>query len=259
MQSKYTLAAGLAFCTLLFCALSATAQQATPTPTSTPAAQLQPLTAAITQQVPVSLTLRIPGATGAQTVTIPVILSLNIQVGLARPISPALGISVVAVQPKGPATPTVSLATAAPPTATPTAQLAATNTPPVLTSTPTVTATVTATPTKAAVVAPQCASPGSLITTPGVNQVVSGTVGIQGTAEEANFDYYKLEYAVGANAGEAAEYRYFAGGATPVRSGPLGVFDSRALPNRAYSLRLTVVDKTGNFPPPCQVTVLVQN
>ncbi|MFN8495471.1 MAG: hypothetical protein U0350_48195 [Caldilineaceae bacterium] len=254
MKIKIGLSVGLAILTLTLFTIIATAQQTTSTPNSTPVAQLQPLNAVIAQQVPVSLTLRIPGATGVQTVTIPVVLSLNIQVGLARPISPAIGVSVVAIQPKGPATPTVSLATA-----TPTALPVATNTPPAPTSTPVVTATITATPTKAAVVAPQCPSPGSVITAPGVNQVVSGTVTLKGTAEGANFDYYKLEYAVGANASEAVEYRYFAGGATAVHNGPLGAFDSRALPNRAYTLRLTVVDKTGNYPQPCQVTVLVQN
>ena len=98
-----------------------------------------------------------------------------------------------------------------------------------------------------------------MITAPGVNQVVSGTVPIHGIAEHTNFDYYKLEYAVGANANEAAEYRYFAGGSKQVNNGLLGTLDSRALPNRAYTLRLSVVDTTGNFPPPCQVTVLVQN
>lgn len=257
MQSKFGLSIGVACLTVVFCTMVATAQQATPAPVSTPAAQLQPLNAVITQQVPVSLTLRIPSVTGVQTVTIPVVLSLNIQVGLARPISPMLGVSVVAVQPKGPVTPTISLATVAP--ATPTVAPATTTTPPAVTSTPTVTATVTPTPTKVVFVAPQCSSPGSVITAPGVNQVVSGTVSIRGAAEDTNFDYYKLEYAVGANASEAAEYRYFAGGATPVSSGLLGTFDTRAFPNRAYTLRLTVVDKTGNFPPPCQVTVLVQN
>jgi len=125
--------------------------------------------------------------------------------------------------------------------------------------TATVTPTATATPTRPVVVAPFCPSLGTVITSPGVNQVVSGTVQIRGSAEATNFDYYKLEYAVGANADETAEYRYFAGGNEPVNNGPLGSFDSLALPNRAYTLRLIVVDTTGNYPEPCQVTVLVQN
>src|SRR5215211_7174525 len=103
-----------------------TAQQATPQPNNPHAntAQIQPLTAVITQQVPLSLTLRISGATGVQTVTVPVLLNLNIQVGLARPITSSLGISVVAVQPQATITPTIRVVVAAP--ATPTAPAATT-------------------------------------------------------------------------------------------------------------------------------------
>ncbi len=251
-----------------------TAQQATPLPNTLTAstAQIQPITAVITQQVPVSLTLRISGATGVQTVTVPVLLNLNIQVGLARPIASAFGVSVVAVQPQATITPTVSVVTPAP--ATPTA-LPATTTPVLNTPTPasttapitgtptlttTATPTVTATPTRPAIIAPACPSPGTVILSPGVNQVLTGTVNIVGTAGLTNFDYYKLEYAVGANASnDASAYNYFAGDSTPITNSVLGVFDTLSLPNRAYTLRLTVVDKTGNFPLPCKVTVLLQN
>lgn len=273
MQIKVWISAGVALVLLTLFTVMATAQQATPTGSNgNPAvAQIQPITAVITQQVPLSLTVRISGSTGVQTITVPVLLNLNLQIGLARPLSAGLGIMVVAVQPQASITPTVRLETPIPATPTaPAATATPTTNPPTataptlpLTSTPTLTATVTptatATPTRPAVVAPVCPSPGTVITSPGVNQVVSGTVPIRGIAEETNFDYYKLEYAVGANANEASEYRYFAGGREPVDHSVLGAFDSLALPNRAYTLRLTVVDKTGNFPPTCQVTVLVQN
>lgn len=228
--------------------------------------QIQPMTAVITQQVPVSLILRLPlGPAGVQTITVPVLLNVNIQVGLAQPVSRALSVSLIAVQRSTVNPSAVSVVTPAPTTPIPTATRAASTPTPVattspLTGTPTVTTTVLATSTRPAVVAAQCPVPSAAITSPGVNQVVSGTVNIRGTATHENFDYYKLEYAVGANANQAvAEYRYFAGAHTPVTNNLLGVFESRNLPNRAYTLRLTVVDKTGNFPPPCQVTVLVQN
>ncbi|CAN5590035.1 hypothetical protein BH10CHL1_BH10CHL1_25430 [soil metagenome] len=267
MLRKSWITLGLAVTILIIFTVIVAAQQATPQPNTPTAntAQIQPLTAAITQQVPISLTLRISSATGVQTVTVPVLLNLNIQVGLARPITSALGISVVAVQPQATITPTISVITPAPATPTaPAATATPTGTTIPITGTPTLTTTatptVTATPTRPAIVAPACPSPGTVILAPGVNQVLTDTVNIVGTAQQTNFDYYKLEYAVGANAGnDASAYNYFAGGSTPITNSVLGVFDTLALPNRAYTLRLTVVDKTGNFPLPCKVTVLIQN
>ncbi len=274
MLRKSWITLWLAVTLLVIFTVIVTAQQATPQPNAHTAstAQIQPITAIITQQVPISLTLRISGATGVQTVTVPVLLNLNIQVGLARPITSAFGISVIAAQPQATTTPTIRVVTPAP--ATPTVR-PATATPVLNTPAPTVTAapitgtptltttatpTVTATPTRSAVIAPQCPSLGTIIASPGVNQVVSGTVTIRGTAARTNFDYYKLDYAEGANANNyASEYRYFDGDNTPITNSVLGVLDSRALPNRAYTLQLTVVDKTGNYLEPCRVTVLVQN
>ena len=273
MLRKSWITLWLAVTLLIIFTVIVTAQQARPQSNNPnpSTAQIQPITAVITQQVPISLTLRISSATGVQTVTVPVLLNLNIQVGLARPITSAFGISVVAVQPQATTTPTIRVVTPAPatPTARPATPTPVINTPAPgaptvpITGTPTLTTTatptVTATPTRIPIIAAQCPSPGTIISSPGVNQVVSGTVNIRGTAD-TEFAYYKLEYAVGANAGnDASEYRYFDGGSRPITNSVLGVLDSRVLPNRAYTLRLTVVDKTGNFPPACQVTVLVQN
>ncbi len=108
-----------------------------------------------------------------------------------------------------------------------------------------------------AVVPPSCPDPRAVITSPGVNQVVSGPVTITGTAIHDQFDYYKLEFAPGANA--EGGFGYFDGAAGPVNNGVLGVFNSGAVPNGAYTIQLTVVDTTGNYPPPCRVTITVQN
>jgi len=45
---------------------------------------------------------------------------------------------------------------------------------------------------------------------------------------------------------------------SPVSGGVLETFNSDAYPAGTYTLRLVVVDQTGNYPPPCRVTVIVQ-
>jgi len=102
-----------------------------------------------------------------------------------------------------------------------------------------------------------CADPNSAITSPGVGQVVNGVIGVTGTANNPTFQYYKLEYAPGVDA--TGGFVYFSGQDTPVAGGLLGSFNSTALPNGDYTLRVVVVDQTGNFAAPCQVSVSVQN
>jgi hypothetical protein len=110
---------------------------------------------------------------------------------------------------------------------------------------------------QAPVIAPACGDARSTLSSPGGNQVVSGVVGVTGTASHDNFQYFKLEYAPGLNAGGG--FVYFAGSNTQVNGGVLGNLDTRALPNGDYTIRLTVVDQTSNYPPPCDVSIIVQN
>ena len=107
------------------------------------------------------------------------------------------------------------------------------------------------------VVPAACADPNSSITSPGVGQTLTGVVAVTGTANNGAFQYYKLEYAPGANADGG--YVYFAGANAPVVGGVLGNIDTTALPNGDYTLQIVVVDQTGNFPPPCRVPVIIQN
>lgn len=138
--------------------------------------------------------------------------------------------------------------------------------PPTNTPEPTPTATVVAPPTNTpeptptappAVVAPVCADSRLAFFTPGVGQVLSGVVSITGRAAHENPDYYKLEYAVGANA--EGGYVYFDGNKGQVDGGILGTLNTTALPNGEYTLQITMVDLTGNFPPPCRVSIVIQN
>ena len=107
------------------------------------------------------------------------------------------------------------------------------------------------------VLPPVCPDERSVITSPGVNQVVNGAVSVTGTAVHEAFSYYKLEFAPGADAGGG--YVYFAGAQSPVAGGLLGNLDTTALPNGDHTIQLIVVDQSGNFPAPCRVTISVQN
>lgn len=105
------------------------------------------------------------------------------------------------------------------------------------------------------VVAPSCPDARSVISSPGVDQVVSGVVPIMGSATHESFNFYKLEFAPGANA--QGGYVYFDGTAAPIQGGVLGNFNTTSLANGAYTIQLVVVDQTANYPPPCRVTVTV--
>ena len=146
-----------------------------------------------------------------------------------------------------------------------------TNTPLPATTVPTITPTRPATavpevveelpttaPVQSAVVqAPLCPDGRSVLQQPGSNQEVSGTISIIGTATHDQFQYYKIEYAAGANATQG--FAYLAGDNSAVIGSRLATVDTRVLSNGQWTLQLIVVDQTGNFPPPCRVTISVRN
>ncbi len=152
---------------------------------------------------------------------------------------------------------------------TPTVVLLATPTP-TPQPTPTPTTTPTPTPTRVRVrptprpvptptptpAPPQCPDPRAVITSPGQGAVLTGPTQITGTAQHEIFQFYKLEFGIGPN---PQQWSYFDGKETPVVNGVLGTFNASAVPNGVYTIRLVVVDQTGNYPPPCQVTVTVQH
>ncbi len=116
----------------------------------------------------------------------------------------------------------------------------------------------TATPVPAPAVAPAlCADGRASIVSPGNGAVVNGLVSLVGTAQHDNFDFYKLEYAPGNDASQG--FAYFDGGQSQVVGGLLGTFNSPGYANGVYTLRLVVVDTSGNYPLPCRVTITVQN
>ncbi len=103
-----------------------------------------------------------------------------------------------------------------------------------------------------------CPDANVRITSPGVNQAVQGNVPIRGTANIPSFQYYKIEVGPGAN---PRDYEWTVVGQlhqAAVVGGVLETFNSGAYPPGTYTLRLVVVDQTGNYPEPCRVTIAVQ-
>jgi hypothetical protein len=250
----------------------------------TPAVSVQPSVAAanVQQTVPITLTLTIPGPDGPLTVEVPVFLSLDIRIGISPDLTTTLQVTPSVVT-EVEATPTAtveaitedagedvdvtventdeepteeptSTPTAPDPTETPGPDEAEATEVPLPTATPT--ATVAPEPV---VVAPACPDPRAVITSPGNGQVISGTVEIMGSATHENFLYYKLEYAQGESIDPDATFVYLADARVQVTGGLLAAFDSTTFANGAYTLKLTVVDNSGNFPPPCTVSTVITN
>jgi hypothetical protein len=160
------------------------------------------------------------------------------------------------------ATPTTTITPSPPPptitatvdpavaTLTPAAQQAAP------TDAPTATPTPEAAPAQPVAAAPICDARGN-ITAPGNGATVSSVFNLVGTATHDAFNFYKVEFAPGANA--TSGFTYLADGRGPVFGGTLASVDTRGFGNGPWTFQLTVVDQTGNYPEPCRVTVIVQN
>ncbi len=94
------------------------------------------------------------------------------------------------------------------------------------------------------------------ISSPQPGAVVHGTVLITGTAIHPRFSFYKVEYAAEPSAnwvviGDLVR--------TQVQDGVLLQWDTRAVPDGSYSLRLVVVDETGNYIEAVVRQIAVQN
>lgn len=147
-----------------------------------------------------------------------------------------------------------------------------TPTPPPATITPTFTATATRPPrpvkptstsevvaTEApAVRPPSCPNPNVRITSPGVNQVVRGNMPVRGSANIASFQYYKVEIGPGTSPKDPQWTVIGQLHNTPVAGGVLETLNSGAYAPGTYTVRLVVVDQTGNYPQPCRVTINIQ-
>jgi hypothetical protein len=102
-----------------------------------------------------------------------------------------------------------------------------------------------------------CPDVRAVISSPGNNAAVSGVFTLIGTATHDQFNFYKVEFAPGANAQEG--FTYLADGRGQVFDGALASVNSRGFANGPWTFQLTVVDQTGNFPDPCRVTLNIAN
>ena len=84
---------------------------------------------------------------------------------------------------------------------------------------------------------------------------LSGVIQAWGTAKIDNQWYYKLEY----RKDGLDDWHYITGAEAVVQNGPLGAWDTRTVSDGGYTFRLVAVDWTGNYPPPCEIAVRVNN
>lgn len=164
-------------------------------------------------------------------------------------LAPSMGVALSNGTPQPPVVLPTPTDTPPPPTPTATATRG-----PLVRPTPPWTPTPEETPTP--VVRPaSCPDPTARITSPGVNQTVRGLVEIRGTANTDFFQFYKVEFCFGNNTGEfhvIDDLKY-----SRVEDAVLVVWNTGEL-SGPVTLRLTVVNVDGNYPPPCEVPVIVQ-
>jgi hypothetical protein len=98
--------------------------------------------------------------------------------------------------------------------------------------------------------------PIARITSPQPGAVVRDVVVITGSASHPSFSFYKVEFAVepGANWSVIGDTH-----AAQVTDGALAQWDTRSVPDGSYSLRLTVVDQSGNYKEDVVRQVVVAN
>jgi len=87
---------------------------------------------------------------------------------------------------------------------------------------------------------------------------LEGMVEIWGTVDMADFWYYKVEFAMGANPAET-DWHWIGEGKDRTINRYLATWNTSGLSPGIYSLRLVVVDKTGNYPPIniCQLQLFI--
>jgi hypothetical protein len=91
------------------------------------------------------------------------------------------------------------------------------------------------------------------ITSPQSGQEVRGTVEIRGTVNIPEFGFYKYEAAPASS----DVWSTIAAGRSPVTDGPLGQWDTTAIPPGDFRLRLIVTDNQGNALPACVIEVRI--
>lgn len=105
--------------------------------------------------------------------------------------------------------------------------------------------------------AASCPDSRAVITSPLDGETVRGVVAVKGRAVHEEFGYYKIEF----SRAESDRFSFLTSEDTqnPGDSGQLTSWDTSTVPDGDYRLRITVVRKDGNYPPPCDVKVVIKN
>jgi hypothetical protein len=126
---------------------------------------------------------------------------------------------------------------------------------------PTPSATLTLTPTlpspraPTAAPPPACQNSSATITSPAMDSQVADIVEVRGTATHPIMLYWKVEYRTDGN----TNYAMVSNGDAPITNDVLARLSTKTLPNGVYWLRLTVVQKDGNYPAPCEIRITITN
>jgi len=108
-----------------------------------------------------------------------------------------------------------------------------------------------------------CPNPEIQITSPGMGAKVEGRVEIRGTVDIEEFWYYKVEFAMGADPAEG-DWHFIGPKRDEAKeriiNEHLVTWNTSGLSPGVYSLRLVVVDITGNYPPMniCQLQLFIE-
>jgi hypothetical protein len=97
-----------------------------------------------------------------------------------------------------------------------------------------------------------CTNPLATLTSPQPDETLSGTVDVKGTANIANFAFYKYEFRL---ANSSDTWQAVSAGTTPVVDDLLGRWDTSLVLTGDYDFRLVVTDTSGNAPLPCVIRV----
>ena len=155
-----------------------------------------------------------------------------------------------------------AVAVASPPTAAPTAQPKGTTVPPTAAPTARNAIPPTAAPTRAPArpapaAAPAVACPDARvqITYPANGAAISGVTNFLGTANVPDQAYYKFEYKPASS--PTWQYLTQFEGKTVVNDKLMDFFTTTIAPG-VYDFRLIAVERSGNYPPPCEIRLTVR-
>jgi hypothetical protein len=100
-----------------------------------------------------------------------------------------------------------------------------------------------------------CVKDKVMITSPSPGEDVKGTISIKGTADVPNFGFYKYEVTPMGSENWAT----IAASRNPVKDEELGKWNTAAVTNGEYFLRLVITDNVGASLDPCVIAVRVLN